>query len=294
MANPFDNLLNASLAASQLRQGYTQMASQERQSGMALLQRRAEQEQQNKQFIEDLGFRNRQLNVQTDNENKRLNFAYHQLRQQDNHFGIDHRFRLDEFGNRKYEFGETLKLKDTELGIMQQNANSTSLNATTNAGQLALQNTMYGDGTRGREIALESGEIQLEQLKKSLLPGEKLALPQFTDPYRGPLKRSVDSAMNQFGPTRAYLDFQSYRKDDFRKSNEYNIVTSTLDNIAKNVQKGVKLDKDTHMTGFKTALDMYEKTKHLYSDKERFTIEQNIALAMSGFGITPTQAPAEK
>jgi hypothetical protein len=83
MASPFENLLQASQFAIQTRANYDQMAERRAESTANLMQRRAEQQQQNQQFLTEMNLKERQQKMQAEQFDATMAYNYARAQSQD-------------------------------------------------------------------------------------------------------------------------------------------------------------------------------------------------------------------
>ena len=111
MASPFENLIQAAQFGVQTKMGYDQMAEKRRESTQNLLQRRAEQEQQNQQFLAEMNVKDRQLKMQSDQFGQTMGLEREKFKAQEKMAIEDLAFRKESFGK---EFGLKKDLADFE------------------------------------------------------------------------------------------------------------------------------------------------------------------------------------
>jgi hypothetical protein len=121
MASPFENLIQAAQFGVQTRMGYDQMVEKRRENTQNLLQRRAEQEQQNQQFLAEMNVKDRQLKMQSEQFNQNMGLERQKLQQQDKQFSQELGFRKESFGKEfglkkeAFDFDKAFKTKQQEF-----------------------------------------------------------------------------------------------------------------------------------------------------------------------------------
>lgn len=98
MASPFENLIQAAQFGVQTRMGYDQMTEKRLENTQNLLQRRAEQEQQNQQFLAEMNIKDRQLKMQSDQFGQTIGLEKQKLKAQEEMFEKDLGFKKESFG----------------------------------------------------------------------------------------------------------------------------------------------------------------------------------------------------
>jgi hypothetical protein len=125
MASPFENLIQAAQFGVQTRMGYDQMVEKRRENTQNLLQRRAEQEQQNQQFLAEMNVKDRQLKMQSEQFNQNMGLERQKLQQQDKQFSQELGFRKESFGKEfglkkeSFEFEKAFKNKQQAFDFRQ-------------------------------------------------------------------------------------------------------------------------------------------------------------------------------
>lgn len=314
MANPFDNLLNASLATSQMRQGYNQLAVQDKQATGSLLQRRAEQEQQNRQFIMSLNQQKSEQAMKADQFNRSLNFNYSQLRQQDKWANAEDKFRWASFKESVNQFGQKIALEERQV----KNAESQT---SAYGADVALRNKIHEltwpYQKRELELGLRSGGLDLvERLEARQGPSRPAVAPfenfwekankekWYTDSAlgqavgKGVLSKATQRAANaESGGLLANI-WSSDRDAEIRNK-AVSLWNSSPDK--KRFEQGIETlfkstDKHGGLTGsglvqFENLLDAYNQVKYLYPENKRKEFEQKLQMIQAY--LPSQQAPKE-
>jgi hypothetical protein len=319
MANQFDNLLNASLAASQLRQGYNQLAVQDKQATGSLLQRRAEQEQQGQQFVMSLNQQKSEQASRADQFNRSLNFNYSQLRQQDKWANIEDQYKNKALDESTRQFGMTFEEGKRQFGL----SHTLAANQASHYGKsVDLLELQWKAKERQREIELETAELDLAERKGDSTPWP--SVEPFTNPPKGLLEgtgwfgsnfsfKNQRTKAGQLGVEGNFFDKATTSKgvvDLFLKAQEdYKTHPSkaylddrlkVLDSIYSMMAKrsttpgAVQIDSKTYASArieYNKAVNVFERDKNLMSKNEREVYLNRLQLLQSAFDPEP---PPEK
>jgi hypothetical protein len=150
MASPFENLLQASQFAIQTRANYDQMAERRAEATANLMQRRAEQQQQNQQFLTEMNLKERQTKIAQNQFDSRMAFDYARAQSQDTFAkaGIDLQRKAQEFTQgemfefQKGEAAANRALQGRGLGLQER--------------RLAMEEASFYDAMRKQKEAAEA------------------------------------------------------------------------------------------------------------------------------------------
>ena len=151
MASPFENLLQASQFAVQTRMGYDQMIERKNENVAGLMQRRAEQEQQNQQFISEMNQKDKQLGAQERQFNIQVEQAK-RIADRQNEMAI-RAYDLqkdDQYFRQNVQFPEEQKVRQATIDY--------------NRGMLASQ--IQGTSLAQRKFDMELEALERERLSK--------------------------------------------------------------------------------------------------------------------------------
>lgn len=315
MANPFENLLSASLAASQLRQGYNQMAMQDKQATGSLLQRRAEQEQQGQQFVMSLNQQKSEQAMRADQFNRSLNFNYSQLRQQDKWANADDIFRREQMRESTRQFDESLDVSKDQFNkkmlLDWANHGINKRNESAYSRQVGLQEQQYKDN---RHFTQAMQGIQLQGALFDLATkGEpfrsfnaETGMPPKMPPYQsnrlpgavGGFIANVAGMSNPVSPitSRAsgelvgnYLNADTYSKNRelFKKNNIYGAITQRVNVVKGALKSGARVDETSFAQTYTELEKLLQESGHVMTASEKAAIQKDLQYIRSR--VNPSQ-----